>query len=83
MHNDINVRTTGTCGRGETFWDREITKEQYDRAMSAKNYCRLTKEDAETVLTDAERLGYGASAGSVYELDGHYYVRCSRWNNCD
>ena len=78
---DINVRTTGSCGRGETYWDREITAEQYERAQANNGY--LTKEDAEKVLTDSERLGYGASAGSVYELDGHYYVRCSRWNNCD
>lgn len=81
MHNDINVRTTGTCGRGETYWDREITAEQYERAQANNGY--LTKDDAEKVLTVSERLGYGASAGSVYELDGHYYVRCSRWNNCD
>lgn len=80
---DINVRSTGSCGRGETFWDREITKEQYDRAISAKNYCRLTKEDAETVLTVSERLGYSASAGSVFEQDGKYYVHCSRYNSCD
>lgn len=77
---DINVRSTGSCGRGETYWDREITAEQHERAQANKGY--LTKEDAEKVLTDAERFGYGASASSVYELDGHYYVRCSRWNNC-
>ena len=78
---DINVRSTGSCGRGETYWNREITAEQHERAQANNGY--LTKEDAETVLTDSERLGYGASACSVYELDGHYYVRCSRWNNCD
>ena len=81
MPRDINVVSTGTCGRGETFWDREITAEQYERAMT--NNGRLTKEDAETVLTVSERYGYGASAGSVFGQDGKCYVHCSRWNNCD
>ena len=78
---DINVVSTGTHGRGQTYFDREITAEQYGRAQENNGY--ITEEDADKVLTDSERLGYGASAGSVYELDGHYYVRCSRWNNCD
>lgn len=81
MHNDINVRTTGTCGRGETYWDREITAEQYERAMT--NNGRLFQEDAQAVLTDSERLGYGASATTVFEQDGKFYVHCSMWNNCD
>lgn len=78
---DINVVSTGTHGRGQTRFDREIKEEQYKRAQANKGY--LTKDDAEKVLTDSERLGYGASAGSVYELDGRYYVRCSQWNSCD
>ena len=78
---DINVVSTGTHGRGQTYFDREITAEQYERAQANNGY--LTEEDADKVLTASERLGYGASASSVYELDGHYYVRCSRWNNCD
>ena len=78
---DINVYSTGTHGFGQTYFDREIMTEQYERAQANGGY--LTKEDAEKVLTESERLGYGASASSVYELDGHYYVRCSRYNNCD
>ena len=78
---DINVVSTGTHGSGQTYFDREITEEQYERAQANNGY--LTKEDSKKVLTDSERLGYGASASSVYELDGHYYVRCSRYNNCD
>lgn len=78
---DINVVSTGTHGRGQTRFDREITAERYKRAQENNGY--ITKEDAEKILTDSERLGYGASASSVYELNGHYYVRCSRWNNCD
>ena len=81
MPKDINVVVTGTFGRGETFWDREIPKEMYDRAK--ENSGILTKEDAETVLTVSERYGYGASAGSVFGQDGKCYVHCSRWNNCD
>ena len=74
---DRNVNRT--CN--QTFFDRQIMTAQYERAQANNGY--LTKEDAEKVLTDSERLGYGASASSAYELDGHYYVRCSRWNNCD
>ena len=81
MPKDINIVVTGTYGRGETFWDREIPKEMYDRAK--ENSGILTKEDAETVLTVSERYGYGASAGSVFGQDGKCYVHCSRWNNCD
>jgi hypothetical protein len=66
----------------ETYFDREISKEQYDLAMSSWMHL-LPKEECEKVLTDAERLGYGATAGSVYELDGHYYCRCHSYNNCD
>lgn len=78
---DINVVSTGTHGLGQTRFDREIAAEQYERAQANKGY--LTKEDAEKVLTDSERLGYGASASSVYEQDGRFYVRCSQWNSCD
>lgn len=74
---DRNVNRTYS----QTFFDREIMTAQYERAQA--NNGILTKEDAEKVLTESERIGYGASAGSVYEFDGHYYVRCSRWNNCD
>ena len=81
MPKDINIVVTGTCGRGETFWDREITKEMYDRAK--ENSGILTKEDAETVLTVSERLGYSASARHVYQADGKYFVQCSRYNSCD
>jgi hypothetical protein len=78
---DINVISTGSCGHGETYWDREITKKQYEAAQ--KNGGRLTRSDENKVLTDSERLGYGASATSVYEQSGKYYVHCSRYNSCD
>lgn len=78
---DINVRSTGSCGRGMTYWDRQITKKQYEAAQ--KNGGRLTRSDENKVLTDSERWGYGASATSVYEQSGKYYVHCSRANSCD
>ena len=78
---DINVRSTGSCGRGMTYWDRQITKKQYEAAQ--KNGGRLTKSDVDKVLTDSERWGYGAYATSVYEQSGKYYVHCSRANSCD
>lgn len=78
---DINVVSTGTHGRGQTRFDREITAEQYEAAQ--KNGGRLTKSDANNVLTDAERYGYGASTSRVFEQDGRYYVHCSKSNSCD
>lgn len=78
---DINVRSTGSCGRGMTYLDRQITKKQYEAAQ--KNGGRLTRSDENKVLTDSERWGYGASATSVYEQSGKYYVHCSRANSCD
>lgn len=78
---DINVYSTGTHGRGQTYFDREITAEQYERAQANNSY--LTKEDAENVLTDSERWGYGASATVTFEQNGKFYVHCSRANSCD
>lgn len=78
---DINVRSTGSCGRGMTYWDRQITKKQYEAAQ--KNGGRLTRSDENKVLTDSERWGYGASATTVFEQDGKFYVHCSRANSCD
>ena len=78
---DINVISTGSCGRGMTYWDREITQKQYESAQA--NGGRLTRSDENTVLTDSERWGYGASATSTFEQDGKFYVHCSRANSCD
>lgn len=80
MH-DINIVSTGTHGRGFTYWDREITKKQYEAAQA--NGGRLTKSDVDKVLTDSERWGYGASATGTFEQDGKFYVHCSRANSCD
>ena len=77
---DINVESTGGF-HGETNFDREITAEQYSRALQNNN--RLTEDDFKTVLTEAERIGYGATAYGVYQKRGKYYVCCHRYNNCD
>lgn len=66
---------------GETWFEREITKEQYDRACENGGY--PIKEDVDKILTEAERLGYGASCYRVFEKDGKVFVRCHRYNNCD
>lgn len=78
---DINIQTSGGC-RGETWFDREISEDMYRRAVHENNG-RILKEDEQAILSAAERLGYGASAGRVYEKDGAFYACCHRWNNCD
>lgn len=78
---DINVRSTGTHGRGETYFDREITRKQYNIAKD--NGGRMPREEENRILSDSERWGYGASCSSVYEQNGKYYVRCHRYNSCD
>ena len=60
---------------------RKITKEQYERGT--KNYGYLTKDDADLVFTDAERLGYGVYGARV-ETDGDdYYVSFWLGDSCD
>lgn len=66
---------------GGHYFDRKITKEQYDRAMANGGY--MTEDDAKVVLNDAERYGYGATAGRVKEKDGEYYVSCHMYDSCD
>jgi hypothetical protein len=66
---------------GGHYFDRKITKEQYDRAMANGGY--LTEDDAKVVLNDAERFGYGATARRVEEKGGEYYVSCHMYNHCD
>ena len=78
---DINVRSTGTHGRGSTYFDRQITKKQYEAAKKRNGY--LEKSDVCKVLSDSERYGYGASCTTVFEQDGKYYVHCSMYNSCD
>lgn len=63
------------------YFDRKITKQQYVRALANNGY--LLKEDNSAVLSDSERLGYGATTGRVFEKDGEYYVSCHMFDSCD
>ena len=78
---DINVRSTGSCGRGMTCWDRQITKKQYEAAMA--NRGMMPRKEEDKILSESERWGYGASCSSVFEQNGKFYVHCSRSNSCD
>lgn len=60
---------------------REITKEQYDRAMKNNRY--IAKEDKETVFTPSELYGYGVYDDSVCEEDGKYFVEFVTGSTCD
>lgn len=64
-----------------TYFNRKITREQYDRAVQNNGY--VLREDRESIFTDAERIGYGAEASSVFERDGVFYARCSMYDSCD
>lgn len=60
---------------------KKITEEVYNRAVNNHGY--ITKEDAETVFTDAERLGYGVYGTYVYKLAGEFYVGYALGDSCD
>ena len=60
---------------------REITKEQYDRAIENNGY--LKGIDKQDVFTEAERWGYGVYAARVYEKNGKYMVGFSLGDTCD
>lgn len=79
--NDINIVTTGTQGRGETYFDREITRKQYEIAMN--NRGRMPESEEKRILSESERWGYGGSCSTVFEQGGRYYVHCHRYNSCD
>ena len=60
---------------------KKITREQYERAKA--NHGRITREDENTVFTDAERWGYGVYGSTVYAKDGEYFVSYSLGDTCD
>lgn len=61
--------------------EREITKEQYNRAK--QNFGYIAKEDVCDVFTDSERLGYGVYSDSVYEENGKFFVAFLLGSTCD
>lgn len=60
---------------------KEITKEQYDRAMQNHGY--ITKDDRNKVFTVSEIYGYGVYGDKVTEDKGKYYVDYSIGSTCD
>lgn len=62
--------------------ERKITPEQYQRAVML-NGSYLTKLDELEVFSDAERIGYGASSGKVFEREDEFYVSYMIADYCD
>ena len=60
---------------------KKITKEQYDRAVLNHGY--ITKEDENSVFTDAELLGYGVYSPIVHKDDDCYVVHYLLGSTCD
>jgi predicted transcriptional regulator len=54
---------------------REITKEQYDRAVN--------DHDASDIFSQAEVMGYGVYDEHYFEEDGKYYVSFELGSSCD
>lgn len=63
------------------YFNRKISREQYDRAVKNSGY--VVKDDRQDILTEAERIGYGADCSSVFEQDGEFFARCSMYDSCD
>ena len=62
-------------------YEREITKEQYDRAM--ENHGLLTEADMDEVFTTAELCGYGVYGAVVSHYADRYVVRFEIGDSCD
>lgn len=60
---------------------REITREQYDRALQHNR--NLAESDKETVFSVSELCGYGIYDTYVFKRDGRYYVRFIIGSSCD
>lgn len=61
--------------------EREITKDQYDRAM--ENHGLLCDEDYSDVFTQAEMCGYGVYGAVVSHYADRYVVRFEMGDSCD
>ena len=60
---------------------REITREQYDRALQHNR--NLAESDKEAVFSVSELCGYGIYDTYVFERNGRYYVRFVIGSSCD
>lgn len=54
--------------------NREITKEEYDKAKEKGAY---------SIISEAIVMGYGAYGAMVYEKDGKYFLSYSCGSSCD
>lgn len=62
-------------------FEREISKEVYDRAVLNNNY--IAKTDREEVFTVSELCGYGVYVDRVFERGGQYFVAYELGSSCD
>lgn len=53
---------------------REITKEEYEKAI---------KESPYSLIPENIIMGYGAYSASVSEVNGTYYLTYNRGDSCD
>lgn len=60
---------------------REITKEQYDRAMANSGY--ITEADKLEVFSVSELYGYGVYSPMVRNDNGKFMVSFLRGESCD
>lgn len=59
----------------KNFRKREITKEQYDRAVN--------DHDTSGIFTDSEVMGYGVYSTEFIEENGKYFVTYELGDTCD
>lgn len=52
---------------------REITKEEFEQG----------KNDPYVLISDADKIGYGAYLAEVVEEDGKYFLKYDRGDSCD
>ena len=60
---------------------REISKEEYDKAMA--NGGRLTDDQELDILGGAYVYGYGLYGTAVYQEDGKYMVSFRHGDSCE
>lgn len=58
------------------YHKREITKEDYDKIMSGE-------KGVYDFFSEAEVMGYGASASKPFEDEGKYYIPYHMSDSCD
>ena len=63
------------------YYEREISKDIYERAMKHNGY--VAKEDKDSVWDMAELHGYGVYDSRVSQRDGKYYVTFTMGSSCD